>query len=86
MDKSNLIRMYKKFTKQKCSKVTDEKIKHQIENLQPEVQQMVFDLICISPHFLQDVVQQEEKGYSLDWEKLHSEIKQVVCVYLEKLN
>ena len=86
MDKTNLIRIYKKYTKQKHNKVTDEKIKTQIENLHPDVQQVVFDLICISPLFQPDFIQKEEEGYSVNWELLPAEIKQVVVVYLEKLH
>jgi len=86
MDKTNLIRLYKKYAKQKHNKVMDEKIKSQIENLSAEVQQSVFDLICISPQFTTEMIEEEKVGYSVHWDKLSAEIRQVVSVYLEKLN
>lgn len=85
MDKSSLIRLYKKYLKQKHRKYTEEQIKTDIENLSIENKQIVFDLICVSPLFQMDMIQEEKNGYSLEWQKIPNEIKDIVQVYLEKI-
>lgn len=85
MDKSSLLRNYKKFSKQKHSKYTEEQLKSTIESLSPENKQIVFDLICISPLFTLDLIQKEDNGFSIEWNNIPNEIKDVIQVYIEKI-
>lgn len=85
MDKSSLLKTYKKYTKQKHSKLTEEQLTNRISSLSLENRQVVFDLICISPLFNSDMLKLEQDGYSVDWSLIPFEIKNVVQVYLEKI-